>query len=98
MTEDGTLDAHTRKILGFTDNRQDAALQSGHFNDFIFVTLLRGAMLRAVRRSGEEGLSHEQFGDALRRALGFDPEHADRRAEWMLDPEPRSSHGLDEPK
>ena len=22
-----------RKLLGFTDNRQDAALQAGHFND-----------------------------------------------------------------
>src|SRR5208337_4385767 len=32
----------TRKLLAFTDNRQDAALQAGHFNDFIFVTLLRG--------------------------------------------------------
>jgi len=24
-----------RKLLGFTDNRQDAALQAGHFNDFV---------------------------------------------------------------
>jgi hypothetical protein len=33
-----------RKILGFTDNRQHAALQAGHFNDFVFVSLLRAAM------------------------------------------------------
>ena len=33
------LDLHTRKLLGFTDNRQDAALQAGHFNDFVFVSL-----------------------------------------------------------
>jgi len=38
----------TRKLLAFTDNRQDAALQAGHFNDFIFVTLLRGAILGAL--------------------------------------------------
>lgn len=87
-----------RKLLGFTDNRQDAALQSGHFNDFVFVTLLRGAMLRAVRRAGDDGLSHEQFGDALRRALGFDPENRTRREEWMLDPEPRGFAALDEAK
>ena len=31
------LDQYTRKLLGFTDNRQDAALQAGHFNDFLFV-------------------------------------------------------------
>ena len=40
------------KILGFTDNRQDAALQAGHFNDVLFVSLLRGALLRAVLDAG----------------------------------------------
>ena len=35
--------------LGFTDNRQDAALQAGHFNDFLFVALLRAATLAAIR-------------------------------------------------
>lgn len=89
---------HRRKLLGFTDNRQDAALQSGHFNDFVFVTLLRGAMLRAVRRAGSEGLSHEQFGDALRMALGFDPEIRSRREEWMLNPDPRGFSALDDAK
>src|ERR1700730_14898127 len=34
-----------RKLLGFTNNRQDAALQAGHFNDFVFVTRLRAAIL-----------------------------------------------------
>ena len=77
-------DAHRRKLLGFTDNRQDAALQSGHFNDFIFVTLLRGAMLRAVRSAGEVGLSHEEFGNALRKALRFEPEQRERRSQWMV--------------
>ncbi|TCP37586.1 DEAD/DEAH box helicase [Sphingomonas sp. BK235] len=91
-------EGYRRKLLGFTDNRQDAALQSGHFNDFVFVTLLRGAMLRAVRRAGEEGLAHEQFGDALRRALGFDPENRTRRQEWMLDPDPRGFAALEDAK
>lgn len=91
-------DRHRRKLLGFTDNRQDAALQSGHFNDFVFVTLLRAAMLRAVRRAGGEGLAHEQFGDALRRALGFDPEIVTRREEWMANPEPKGFAALDDAK
>ncbi len=91
-------DKARRKLLGFTDNRQDAALQSGHFNDFIFVTLLRGAMLRAVRAAGAEGLGYEQFGDSLRRALGFDPEDRDRRAAWMLDENPKGFAALDEAK
>ncbi|HEM7803028.1 DEAD/DEAH box helicase [Burkholderia cenocepacia] len=91
-------DKARRKLLGFTDNRQDAALQSGHFNDFIFVTLLRGAMLRAVRVAGNEGLGHEQFGDALRRALGFNPEDKGRRSTWMLDESPKGFAALDEAK
>ena len=32
-----------RKLLTFVDNRQDASLQAGHFNDFVQVTQLRGA-------------------------------------------------------
>jgi Lhr-like helicase len=86
MEADGSLEEHTRKLLGFTDNRQDAALQAGHFNDFIFVTLLRGAILRAVRDAGEQGLKPERFGEAIRLALGFDLEVKDRLSEWMFDP------------
>lgn len=67
MEKDGSLDPHTRKLLGFTDNRQDAALQAGHFNDFIFVTLLRGAILRAVRAAGSQGLKPDKFGEAVLR-------------------------------
>jgi hypothetical protein len=45
-----------RKMLGFTDNRQDAALQAGHFNDFLFVSLFRAAFLGAVTKAGDGGL------------------------------------------
>lgn len=76
-----------RKLLGFTDNRQDAALQAGHFNDFLFVSLLRGAILRAVVDAGEEGLSEEDFGLRVVRALGFTAANKDARIHWMLDPE-----------
>lgn len=86
MEQDGSLDPHTRKLLGFTDNRQDAALQAGHFNDFIFVTLLRGAILLAVREAGEKGLAPTKFGEAVRLALGFDLDEAARLGDWMLDP------------
>ncbi len=41
-----------RKIMSFTDNRQDAALQSGHFNDFIQQLLLRSAIGQAVEQHG----------------------------------------------
>lgn len=90
---DGTIEPDKRKLLGFTDNRQDAALQAGHFNDFIFVTLLRGATYHALREAGSEGLSDSTLGAAVRAALGFDqelardeaPEESQRR-EWMQDP------------
>jgi hypothetical protein len=59
-----------RKLLGFTDNRQDAALQAGHFNDFIFVSLLRAATLAAIRTAGPEGLSDDEFGRRVQAALG----------------------------
>ena len=60
-----------RKLLGFTDNRQDAALQAGHFNDFLFVALLRAATLAAVRAAGPDGLTEDEFGRRLQAALGF---------------------------
>lgn len=76
-----------RKLLAFTDNRQDAALQAGHFNDFLFVSLLRGAILRAVLNAGEDGLSEDEFGLRTTRALGFTAANRDARVHWMLDPE-----------
>lgn len=39
------------KLLSFTDNRQDASLQAGHFNDFASVALLRAAIYQAVQQS-----------------------------------------------
>jgi Lhr-like helicase len=76
-----------RKLLCFTDNRQDAALQAGHFNDFLFVSLLRGAILRAVLDSGDDGIAEDEFGLRVVRALGFTAGGKDARIHWMLDPE-----------
>ncbi|MDH0869813.1 DEAD/DEAH box helicase [Agrobacterium pusense] len=86
MENDPSLEEHTKKLLGFTDNRQDAALQAGHFNDFIFVVLLRGAILKAARENASKGLSDSKFGDEVRKALGFDLEVPSRLSEWMADP------------
>ena len=76
-----------RKLLGFTDNRQDAALQAGHFNDFLFVSLLRGAILRAVLDSGEDGMAEDEFGIRVVKALGFAAANKEARIHWMLEPE-----------
>jgi ATP-dependent helicase YprA (DUF1998 family) len=50
-----------RKLLSFTDNRQDASLQAGHFNDFIETTLLRSALYQAVSTAGADGIGHEEL-------------------------------------
>jgi Lhr-like helicase len=81
-----------RKLLGFTDNRQDAALQAGHFNDFSFVCLLRSAVLRALG-AAPDGIEDAALGASVMASLGFDrpvltgedPEHTHLR-EWMSDP------------
>ena len=87
MHGDGSgLDVHTRKLLGFTDNRQDAALQAGHFNDFLFVSLVRAGFLGALRDADSEGLRSDELGRAEQHALGFDRPDAQIRAEWLLEP------------
>lgn len=85
--EENQIQSDKRKLLGFTDNRQDAALQAGHFNDFLFVSLLRAATLAAVRNSGSDGLSEDEFGRRIQKTLGFIIENRERRQEWMLDAE-----------
>jgi Lhr-like helicase len=83
---ESAVEGNKRKILSFTDNRQDAALQAGHFNDFLFVTLLRAAIYAAVRNAGHEGLGEEEFGRRVQITLGFLAANFTRRQEWMLDP------------
>ncbi|MCK6587115.1 MAG: DEAD/DEAH box helicase, partial [Polyangiaceae bacterium] len=80
------LDANKRKLLGFTDNRQDAALQAGHFNDFLFVSLIRAGFLGALDIASSDGLRSDQLGVAQQRALGFDRPAAELRAEWLQEP------------
>jgi Lhr-like helicase len=83
---DSGLEPFTRKLLGFTDNRQDAALQAGHFNDFLFVSLIRAGFLGALETAGDAGLRSDQLGLAQQRALGFDGPDPELRAEWLLEP------------
>ena len=63
-----------QKLLAFADNRQDASLQAGHFNDFIQVTQLRGALYRALVTQpdgpSQNALSHEVIEQRVTDALG----------------------------
>lgn len=47
------IDPSLQKLLSFTDNRQDASLQAGHFNDFISTVQLRSAIYYALLENPE---------------------------------------------
>jgi superfamily II DNA/RNA helicase len=83
---DSGMDLYTRKLLGFTDNRQDAALQAGHFNDFLFVSLVRAGFLAALQDAGPSGIRSDELGAAQQRTLGFNRPDQPLRAEWLLEP------------
>ena len=42
-----------QKLMSFTDNRQDASLQAGHFNDFIQVVHLRSAIEKVLKTNDQ---------------------------------------------
>ena len=83
LQADRDLKPEARKLLSFTDNRQDASLQAGHFNDFAQVALLRSALHKATQGKRGTGLSHGELSRAVFEAmqLGF--------AEYAADPEVR---------
>lgn len=89
--EKGGITGAARKLLSFTDNRQDASLQAGHFNDFVLVSLLRAAIYDALEQHGE--LRHHDISDKAVASLGLrlsdvaqnpqlDPDSALARTTW----------------
>lgn len=85
--DSSSLDVRARKLLGFSDNRQDAALQAGHFNDFLGVLLLRAGLLRALENAKDNALSEAEIGSAVFDGLGFQREDRAVRAEYMRNPD-----------
>ena len=79
LQSDLDLRPEARKLLSFTDNRQDASLQAGHFNDFTQVALLRSALHRATQQAGPAGLGHGELSRSVFAAmqLRFDEYAAD---------------------
>jgi len=75
-----------QKLLSFVDNRQDAALQSGHFNDFVKVIQLRSAIHRALKDAEGNTLDFTKIGPAVAKALNLPfTEFANRTSEPELD-------------
>ncbi|WP_456371191.1 DEAD/DEAH box helicase [Thermodesulfatator atlanticus] len=57
------------KLLTFTDNRQDASLQAGHFNDFIQVAVLRAALYQALKE--KKTLGFEELASKVVEKMGL---------------------------
>ena len=68
------IDPKDQKVLSFTDNRQDAALQAGHFNDFLDVVELRSSIYSALRNAPGNVLDHSNIGQAVFDVLGLEQE------------------------
>lgn len=71
LRNESTLEERARKLLSFTDNRQDASLQAGHFNDFIEVGVLRSALYRAAETARLGGLRHDELTQQVFKALSL---------------------------
>jgi ATP-dependent helicase YprA (DUF1998 family)/very-short-patch-repair endonuclease len=71
LRHEQSISPEARKLLSFTDNRQDASLQSGHLNDFIEVGLLRGAIYKAAVQSGSAGLRDDTISQKVTAALAL---------------------------
>ncbi|MFN3686446.1 DEAD/DEAH box helicase [Salinarimonas sp.] len=84
--DEAAVPKRSRKLLGFTDNRQDASLQAGHFNDFVFVGQLRASILAALAGAGADGLDEAQAAAAMQAALGFSRDRQERLSEWLIEP------------
>ncbi len=78
------------KLLSFTDNRQDASLQAGHFNDFIHVSLLRSALFAAMQREGD--LTFDTVAHQVVDSCGLSLRDIARNAE--LDPHSRAARDV----
>jgi hypothetical protein len=92
LQSDSSLKPEARKLLSFTDNRQDASLQAGHFNDFAQVALLRSALYKAAAGKGDQGLRHAELSRSVFEALSL------RFEDYAADPEVRgpARHSTDD--
>lgn len=70
-----------QKLLTFVDNRQDASLQAGHFNDFVQVTHLRGALVKALSDAGPDGLRYDNLAQRVTDSLALPVESFTGRSE-----------------
>lgn len=87
------LDDTAKKLLSFTDNRQDASLQAGHFNDFVSVALLRAAIYKAVEETSEP-LNYISVAKAVFKSLNLTQEAYAKTPSTMPGPKRRNEEAL----
>jgi superfamily II DNA/RNA helicase/very-short-patch-repair endonuclease len=90
--QDRQLSPDAKKVLGFSDNRQDAALQAGHFNDFLQVLLTRAALLAAIDARPDAELTEKEVANAVFESLAFHRDDPGVRAEYMQQPEVKGNN------
>ena len=84
---DAGYPAKDQKVLSFTDNVQDAALQAGHFNDFAQVIQLRSAIFKALKAAPDNTLTYSTIGEAVSKSLDLAfLDFANRDSEPVLAP------------
>lgn len=59
-----------QKLLSFSDNRQDASLQAGHFNDFYTTVRLRSALYHSIEND-ERAYEIHEISDAVFKTLAL---------------------------
>ncbi len=84
-----------QKVLSFTDNRQDASLQAGHFNDFMMIGRLRSAIYHALKSSGDRQLKIDRIAHAVYEKLGLTEEdYARNVSEDSTWPDPENEKAI----
>lgn len=81
LKEIETITDDAAKILSFTDNRQDASLQAGHFNDFVQTSFLRASLNGALQ--AKQKLTHAELAAMVVQQMGLSQsDYAEQPAEF----------------
>ena len=78
--KEANYDKEASKLLSFTDVRQDASLQAGHFNDFTKTIRLRAAIHKALKKADNNSLDHAVIAQSVFKALNL------REEEYAVNP------------
>lgn len=87
------------KLLSFTDNRQDASLQAGHFNDFMHTCYLRTVLYQTLLKHKQ--LDHASIAKSMFETMQLRPEDfldeskiRDNPSAWFIDYEEKKFKNL----